>query len=222
LFPVRWKEYRELKYWRRCKREGTNLSNTHFEKFFTLHFGLGKDFYEDRRVLDIGCGPCGSLEWADNAADRVGLDPLAEQYKELGTASHRMRYVSAYSEDMPFDDDYFDVVSSFNSLDHVQNLSATVSEIKRVLRPGGVFLLITELGHKKTATEPQEFGWDIVEMFSPELEIVETSHFEKTADGIYQSADEGKPFHFDQTTERHGVLSAKLRKHTRPRSGNQA
>lgn len=48
-----------------------------------------------RRVLDVGCGPRGSLEWADRARVRVGLDPLVDAYRELGVADHAMGYVAA-------------------------------------------------------------------------------------------------------------------------------
>ena len=88
--------------------------------------------------MDIGCGPRGSLEWAEMATVRVGLDPLAESYRELGTEEHRMQYVASGSENVPFPDGTFDIVTSFNSLDHVHNLNKTIREIKRVLKPGGL------------------------------------------------------------------------------------
>jgi len=42
---------------------------------FLDYFGLSKDFYKGKKILDIGCGPRGSLEWADMTLERVGLDP---------------------------------------------------------------------------------------------------------------------------------------------------
>ena len=65
-------------------------------------FDLEPSFYEGKRILDIGCGPCGSLEWADMAAERVGLDPLVPQSMELGAKKHEMTYVAAPSEKIPF------------------------------------------------------------------------------------------------------------------------
>jgi SAM-dependent methyltransferase len=101
---------------------------------FTDLVGLDAGFYRGKAVLDIGCGPRGSLEWADEASRRVGLDPLADDYRELGTDAHAMDYVAAGSEAMPFGDGEFDVVATINSLDHVDDLGRTVAEIKRVTR----------------------------------------------------------------------------------------
>ncbi len=71
-----------------------------------------------------------------------------------------MRYVQTEVENLPFPDDHFDVVSSFNSLDHVENVETAVSEIGRVIRPGGTFLLLVEVGHPPTWTEPHNLAPD--------------------------------------------------------------
>ena len=84
------------------------LDNSHYPKFFTTHFGLTKNYYEDKRILDIGCGPRGSLEWADMALERIGLDPLADIYLANGANKHKMTYVNGRVESMSFDDDSFD------------------------------------------------------------------------------------------------------------------
>ena len=68
-------------------------------------FGLDKRFFGDKRILDIGCGPRGSLEWADNATETVGADPLVGVYRRLGTDRHRMKYVEAGAERLPFPDE---------------------------------------------------------------------------------------------------------------------
>ena len=78
----------ELSYWQgRHSHEGT-LANDHFERYYTTHFGLHRDYYRGKRVLDIGCGPRGILDWADLAAERIGLEHLAESYRALGTSVH--------------------------------------------------------------------------------------------------------------------------------------
>ena len=49
--------------------EGT-LKNSWYVDTFTRRVGIEKDFYHNKKILDIGCGPRGSLEWADMAAER--------------------------------------------------------------------------------------------------------------------------------------------------------
>ncbi|MBL7978612.1 MAG: class I SAM-dependent methyltransferase [Bacteroidetes Order II. Incertae sedis bacterium] len=203
----------ELLYWLLQFRKQGGLDNTHYEPFFTTFFGFSRSDFAGKKLLDIGCGPRGSLEWATSATERVGLDPLAEVYRLLGIDQHKMVYKAAGSEQIPFSDNYFDVVSSFNSLDHVADLNATIAEIKRVLAPSGYFMLITDIGHKPTITEPRSFGFEIVEAFSPELSPIRIHKFEKSVKGaIYESLRKAIPYDEDNPTPRYGILTALFRK----------
>lgn len=205
------KSAHELEFWRGVKSKSTVLRNRWFEGLFTTTFGLDHAFYEGKRLIDIGCGPRGSLEWADMARERVGLDPLAEKYRELGTDQHKMRYVTAGSESIPFPDGHFDVVSTFNSLDHVDDLDATLGELCRVLKPGGTLLLISEVNHEPTPTEPISFSWDILASFPPELAVKKEMHFERSREGVYQSL-KGPGYDHTNPLKRPGVLVARLDK----------
>lgn len=200
----------ELLYWKVKKWQEKQLTNHHYAYFFTRYFGLSPDFYSRKKILDIGCGPRGSLEWANMAAERVGLDPLAEKYLRLGAGKQAMRYVKGGAENMPFPDGYFDVVSSFNSLDHVDNLAQSLSEISRVLAPGGLFLLISDIHHTPTICEPSAFGWDLPEKLKAEFRILDQKHFE--GDKLYQSIRKGVAFDHQNPKKRYGVLTAKFQK----------
>jgi ubiquinone/menaquinone biosynthesis C-methylase UbiE len=163
----------ELDFWRDLfKLEGGTLWNGHFEPLFTRVYGLTQDDYRGKNILDVGCGPCGTLEWATMAAERIGIDPLARQYRKLGTIKHAMRYVAAPSERIPFSDGYFDVVSCFNALDHVDNSKETIAEIKRVTRKGGLFLVSVEIDHLPTATEPLVITERDMASLVPEFQIL--------------------------------------------------
>jgi len=140
----------ELDYWKSRKKTEGILSHNHYKYFYTTHFGFDETFFNGKKILDIGCGPRGSLEWAEMTSERVGLDPLVRSYRRLGIDAHRMTYINARAEKIPFYDRYFDVVCSFNSLDHVDDLDLTVREIIRVIASGGLFLLLTQIGHAPT------------------------------------------------------------------------
>jgi ubiquinone/menaquinone biosynthesis C-methylase UbiE len=210
------KGHEELRYWRDRKREEQTLSNDHYSRFYTTHFGLAQEEYRGKRILDIGCGPRGSLEWAEMAAERVGLDPLAESYEALGTREHAMTYVTAPAERIPFPDGHFDVVCSFNSLDHVDDLDRSIQEIGRVVAPGGLFLLITEVNHPPQFTEPISYSWDVAEKLVPPLELVEVRRYERRARGIYQSIEADVEYDDSNPEHRPGVLSAKFVKPALP------
>ena len=202
---------RELYYWKFVKEEEKDLSSKHYHEFFTSNFDLNEEFYINKKILDIGCGPRGSLEWADMASERIGLDPLADEYLKLGADKHKMMYVNAPAEKIPFDEGYFDIVSSFNSLDHVDDIDNTIKEIKRVLKPKGIFLLITDVNHEPTVTEPLTFSWDIINEFKPEFEEIEVKHYEKQ-NGIYRSIRENIIYDHTDLTNRSGVLLVKFKK----------
>lgn len=200
----------ELRYWRTRKAEEGILSNDHYEYFYTTYFGLDRSFYYGKKILDVGCGPRGSLEWADMAAERIGLDPLADSYRNLGVENLKMNFVRGNAETIPFPDGYLDVVSSFNSLDHVEDLDSTISEIMRVIAPNGLFLLLTDVHPRPTICEPIVFSWDIVDSFGAKLELLEVRHYEKKIPGMYEGIMEDVAFDHSNPSARYGVLSAKF------------
>lgn len=209
---VQRKRHAELAFWNQKAANDPTLESDHYEYFYTEHFGLRYADYSGAKVLDIGCGPRGSLEWADMADQRVGLDPLVDDYREMGVQEHEMEYVCTGAEDIPFNDGYFDIITSFNSLDHVDDLKSTVSEIKRVAGQEGLFLLITDVGHDPTFTEPLNFEWDVVDRFSPEFEVKWEDHREKSEGQVYASARDGETYDHDDPSDRYGVLSAKFQR----------
>jgi SAM-dependent methyltransferase len=204
----------ELAYWKRQRALESGLRGDHYERFFTGFFGLSSDDYDGKRVLDIGCGPRGSLAWATGAAERVGLDPLAGDYLRLGAGGDAMRYVTGTAEAIPFPDGHFDVISTFNSLDHVDDLARAVSEIGRVAAPGARLLVVTEVGHEPTFTEPQALGWDVLTRFEPDWEVAHSARYARVSANMMESLDAALPAGPD---EPRGYLGALLLR--RPRAG---
>ena len=206
------KEAAEYYYWRGRRRIEGELSGPHYRPMFTELFGLDMRDYEGKQILDVGCGPRGSLEWADMAAERVGLDPLADSYRRLGTDRHAMSYVKAEAEDMPFDNGHFHVVSAFNALDHVEHLARAEAEIGRVCAPGGLFLLLVEIDHGPTWTEPQTMSSDVLERLAPAFEAERVRRFEIGPGGINGSALAGVAYDEADPRPRPSVLVVRFRR----------
>jgi len=204
------KSTRELNYWKHRAKQG--FTERDFKYFYTTCFSISEDFYKDKKILDIGCGPRGSLEWAYMCSKRIGLDPLAESYKTLAVDKQKMHYVTGRAERIPFSDEYFDIVSSFNTLDHLDDLIQCINEITRVLKKGGLFLLLTDLNHRPTITEPISFSWDVVNFFLPELKLISQKHYKRSPEGIYQSILANIPYDHSDKPQRPGVLQAKFLK----------
>jgi ubiquinone/menaquinone biosynthesis C-methylase UbiE len=161
--------------------------NNHFEYFYCKEFGYSKEHFQGKSLLDIGCGPSGSLEWADGAKKRVGIDPLAKEYLCLGAWKQKMKYVACGTEKMPFADSEFDVVFTFNALDHVDDLDVSMREIFRVLKPCGDFICITDCNHAPTITEPTFIPIDFVERYFAGWRIKDKEFFKHTRLRIYDS-----------------------------------
>jgi len=102
---------------------------------------------------------------------RGSLSPLVPEYLKLGADKHKMEYVAASSDDIPFADGHFDIVTCINALDHVDDFANTVKKIKRVTSSGGLFLLSTEIDHQPTATEPVTITAEMLKHFGPEFAV---------------------------------------------------
>jgi len=205
------KSLAEIRYWKLKKIMEVELTNTHYKTFYTTNFNLSDDFYQNKTVLDIGCGPRGSLEWADMVKERIGIDPLVNKYQSLGINKHKMTYVHGYSENMPFPNNYFDVICSFNSLDHVDDLVASTKEIIRTLKKGGLFLLMVDVHPYPTITEPQTINWDFVEKYFFDFNILDERRLNQLKKrSIYSNVRQNSKVNGVETN--FGVLVVKLQK----------
>ena len=96
------------------------------------------------RVLDVASGAGFGLELLVEAgACPVGVDydPAAMAAARRETASGKL--VRADATCLPFAQAAFDVVVSFETIEHVRDARALVQEVRRVLRPGGTLVLST-------------------------------------------------------------------------------
>lgn len=199
----------EYAYWLIKRLLFHKLSNQHYKYFFTDYFGINKNQYTNKNILDIGCGPRGSLEWADMANERIGLDPLSNKYKKLGILYHKMKYIDGVAEHIPFESEYFDYVTSFNSFDHFDDIDKAVKEIYRVLKRGGLFLLITDIHNYPKICEPQCISWNITNKLGEFFKIIE----EKRIKGkrMYKSIRKYKLCDNDNLPPT-GILTLKMKK----------
>lgn len=97
----------------------------------------------DRLILDAGCGTGGNLEWLTRYAGNghaVGID-LVGTALAFCRARGQRRLAQASATDLPFADESFDLVTSFDVLVQIPGVGAdeqAIRELWRVLKPGGV------------------------------------------------------------------------------------
>jgi len=93
------------------------------------------------RVLDLGCGTgYGSAELAASEARVIGMDRVAPAAEARSSAA---RFVRGELGGLPFASAGFDLVVSFQVIEHLLDASDYLREIARVLRPSGALLLTT-------------------------------------------------------------------------------
>jgi len=99
------------------------------------------------RALEVGSGAHGLIFFFE-AAERFGIDPLADEYRSLFPAwQHQARTIAANGEHLPFADESFDVVLCDNVVDHAEGPREIVEEIVRVLAPGGILYFTVNVHH---------------------------------------------------------------------------
>jgi ubiquinone/menaquinone biosynthesis C-methylase UbiE len=98
-------------------------------------------------ILDVGCGTGRLLQTAEPrfpGARLVGVDPaqgMVEQAVAARPAGSAVRFQQASAEALPFPDGEFDLVFSTVTFHHWHDQRRGVSEVGRVLAPGGRWLL---------------------------------------------------------------------------------
>jgi 2-polyprenyl-6-hydroxyphenyl methylase / 3-demethylubiquinone-9 3-methyltransferase len=103
---------------------------------------------EGKTALEVGCGG-GILceEIAGIGFNTIGIDPSAQSIdtasKHASESGLKISYINGVGEKLPFPDNSCDVIFSCDVLEHVQNLPKVISEISRILKPGGIFLYDT-------------------------------------------------------------------------------
>ena len=108
------------------------------------------------RVLDVGCGEGRfAAALADAGAQVVAIDVAEEPLRRarVRRADLDLRLVEPEGP-WPLEDASFDVVWAGETIEHVADTAAWLSEVRRVLRPGGTLLLSTPAHGPLTLLRP--------------------------------------------------------------------
>ncbi len=131
-----------------------------------ISYMLGDSPLLQGRILDVGCGDgitdLGVFHRC-RPKELVGIDPFSgfDRLPEICAANHLplqslpegLRFLPASGNDIPFEDNSFDVVLSWGSLEHIAGgYMDTLGEIRRVLKNGGLLfahpgLYYSNFGH---------------------------------------------------------------------------
>lgn len=130
----------------------TLLNSSPINNFLSLDSGIG--FERNVRVLDIGGGTGHTHASFFQFPDEIEyflLDPnlrlLHDQFIRIypKLTYLKMAHILAYAENVPIVDNSFDLVLNISSVDHMNDYKKFISEVYRILKPGGKFLISSHL-----------------------------------------------------------------------------
>ena len=111
--------------------------------------------HKGEKVLEVGCGVgTDILQYAKNGSKVYAIDLTKNaikttdlNLKRLGLEAERLQVSDA--ENLPFDDNTFDLVFSFGVLHHTPNTLKAIEEVHRVLKPEGkAIIMLYSVGWK--------------------------------------------------------------------------
>jgi SAM-dependent methyltransferase len=150
-----------------------------------LHrYALAQQWVRGKKVLDIACGEgYGSYLLAQVAKDVTGVDIDIEtvdhakrKYKDrLPNLQFLVGSATALSEDF----ENYDVVVSFETLEHVEAQDQMISGLRKVLKPDGLLIISTPDKHTYGKRDPNN-PFHVKELQLDELNHLLSSHFAYT------------------------------------------
>ncbi len=147
-----------------------------------------------KRVLDVACGEgYGSALLSRTAAKVSGVDISSEAIAHASdtySTQPNLEFIEASCTNLPFADHSFEVVVSFETIEHIAEHDAFLNEIKRVLMPDG--LLVISSPNKAEYSDARQFAneFHVKELYRDELAALISprfphSHWHTQRNGFY-------------------------------------
>lgn len=100
----------------------------------------------DAQFIDLGCD---DGVWTKKLAERIGTNniygiEIVKERAEMSEKSGINVKISDLNTKFPYEDNQFDIIHSNQVIEHVKDTDLFVSEIYRILKPGGYAVISTE------------------------------------------------------------------------------
>ncbi len=106
---------------------------------------------DQTKILDMGCASGFLLQRISKTfgSQGTGIDVSKVLIDKAKQEDPNNQYFLADASKLPFPDNTFDLVTSFDNLEHIQEYKKVIKEMVRVLKPGGTILLNTINKHNR-------------------------------------------------------------------------
>jgi ubiquinone/menaquinone biosynthesis C-methylase UbiE len=156
---------------------------------------------QGKSVLDIACGEgYGSAMLKKNGASEVTGADIASDVIARATRIYATPGLTFTEADirarLPFEDDAFDTILSFETLEHVATHDLFLAELRRILAPGGVLVISTPDARQSDPDAPNPFHekellpTDFLGLIRQYFTDVETYHQGYLLGSVIQAEDE--------------------------------
>ncbi len=149
-----------------------------------LHrYCIVNSYIENKIVLDIACGE----GYGSNIISRkasfvygVDIDEMTIQNAKKKYLQSNLEYKIGNATNIPFEDNTFDVVVSFETIEHHDKHDEMIAEIKRVLKPEGIIIISTP--DKLFYTDKPKYNnkYHVKELYKNEFSNLISKYFSKS------------------------------------------
>jgi 2-polyprenyl-3-methyl-5-hydroxy-6-metoxy-1,4-benzoquinol methylase len=170
----------------------TGFARINFVRHKVAHLYAIRRVRGSKRVLDVGCGTgYGSAMVASRVGEVVGIDS-SEEAVVRAKVKHRLdnlEFVTMPATELSFPDGSFDAAYSIQVIEHIEDVELHLSEVARVLRPGGRFVVATP-NRLTYSPDGLHNAFHVREYDAGELEILLASFFpEVEITGLHAALD---------------------------------
>lgn len=124
-------------------------------------YGFAKKFARDKTVLEVGCGEgYGAGLLAEEARRIVGIDysPDAIEKAKAGQSSGKIEFLCREIDALASErSEGFDLICSFQVIEHIARPEKFLSKIQSLLKPGGIFILSTPNNKMSIVEHPYHY-----------------------------------------------------------------
>lgn len=150
-------------------------------EFEHLHrYCIARDLCDGLDVLDVASGEgygAALLAGLSRSVIGVEIDQASVDHAQAQYGNDKLRFLRGDALDLPLPDSSIDLVISFETLEHLSDQTRFLAEVRRVLRPGGVFVVSTPERMVYSAAGSDPNPYHVLELTEGEFVTLLSQHF---------------------------------------------